>query len=126
MGTKRFDIETQVVRVCEGGRSTCVPAVDKGCRTTTFLRNWRFMYYNRKYQLDQYAAMAAVEGTVPGGRCLPWKRLSKRAAKYTASAAKRAGSAVAGILKGTLARLTQVSVSSQKRKRVSWAPRNGL
>ena len=103
MGTKRFNIEAQVVRVCKGGRSAYMCAVDKGGRTTTFLRNRRFNDYNRKPQLDQEATMAAVEGTVPGGRCLPWKRLSKKAAKYTASAAKRAGSAVAGILKGTLA-----------------------
>ena len=63
MDIKRFNIKAQVVRVCEGGRSAFVCAVDKGGRTTMFLRNRRFMDYDRKHQLEQEVAMAAVEGT---------------------------------------------------------------
>ena len=117
MDTKLFDIKGQVVRVCEGGRSAYVRALDKGGRTTTFLRNRRFMDYNPKFQTDRDVAMAAVEGTVGGGRSLPWKRLCRRASGYAGSAVRRAGSTVAGILKGTLARLTQASAPSQPRVR---------
>jgi hypothetical protein len=124
MDTKRFDIKAQVVRVCEGGRSAYVRAVDKGGRSTTFLRNRRFMDYDRQHQLEEEAAMAAVEGTVAGGRCLPWKRLSRRAAGCAAAAARRTCAAATGILKGTLARLTQPA-TGRKHKRVSWGPTVG-
>ena len=79
MATKCFDIEAHVVWVCEGGRSAYVHSMDKGGRTTTFLCNMGFMDYDRNYQADQEAAMAAVEETVSGERL--WKRLSRRATK---------------------------------------------
>lgn len=126
MDTKRFDIKAQVVRVCEGGRSAYVRAVDKGGRSTTFLRNRRFMDYDRDHRMDEEAAMAAVEGAVAGGCCLPWRRLSGGAARYAAAAARRASGAITSILKGTLARLTQASAAGHKRKRVSWGPTVGL
>ena len=73
MVTKLFDIEAQVIRVCEGGRSANVCALDKGARTTTFLRNRRFMDYDPKFKEDRDFAMAAVQGMVGGGHCLSWK-----------------------------------------------------
>ena len=85
-----------MVRVCEGGRSAYVRALDKGGRTTTILRNRRFMDYDPKFQTDRDVAMAAVEGTVGGGRSLPWKRLCRRASGYAGSAVRRAGSTVSG------------------------------
>ena len=129
MATKLFDIEAQVVRVCEGGRSAYVRALDKGGRTTTFLRNRRFMDYDPKFQVDRDVAMTVVEGAICGGRCIPWKRLCKRVSGYAGSAVRRTGSTVSGILKGTLSRLIQFSSSATslpRRKAVSWAPSVGV
>ena len=61
MDTKLFDIKGQVVRVCEGGRSAYVCALDKGRRPATFLRNRGFMDYNPEFEKDREVAMAAKE-----------------------------------------------------------------
>ena len=117
-----------MVRACEGGHSAYVGALDKGGRTTTFLRNRRFMDYNPKFQVDRDVAMTVVEGAVGGGRCLPWKPLCNRVSGYAGSAVRRTGSMVSGILKGTLSRLTQFSSSETslpRSKALSWAPSVG-
>ena len=49
--TKLFDIEAEVVRVCEGGRSAYVQERDKGGKVTTFLINRCFMVVDPKYKL---------------------------------------------------------------------------
>ena len=128
MVTKLFDIEAQVIRVCEGGRSATVCALDKGARTTTFLRNRRFMDYDPKFKEDRDFAMAAVQGMVGGGHCLLWKQIYKRVSGYAGSAVRRTGRAVSGILKGMLSKLTHSSSSTAtlpRRKAVSWAPSVG-
>ena len=103
--TKLFNIEAQVIRVCEGGRSAYVQGKDKGGKVTTFLRNRRFMVVDPKYRVEDEAdyAMAAGEGKIAGDCCLPVKRLSRKAR----AALKGTKTAVSGILKGTLALLSR-------------------
>ena len=111
--TKLFDIEAQVIRVCEGGRSAYVQGRDRGGRVVTFLRNIRFMNYDLKFRVDGEAAMATVEVEIGSDSCLPLRQLSRKAR----SAFKRTRSSVSSILKGSLALLTR----ALRRKAVSWA-----
>ena len=119
--TKLFNIEAQVIRVCEGGRSAYVQGKDKEGKVTTFLRNRRFMVVDPKYRVEDEAddAMATGEGKIAGDSCLPVKRLSRKAR----AALKRTKAAASGILKGTLALLSRTPVPTareQRRKAVSW------
>ena len=119
--TKLFDIEAQVIRVCEGGRSAYVQAKNRGGRVETFLRNRRFMNMDPKYVVDDEAAMATAEVEIGGDSCLPLKQLSGKAG----SAFMRTKTSVSSILKGLLALLTRAqgpSALSPRRKAVKWAP----
>ena len=69
--TKLFNIEAQVVRVCEGGRSAYVQRNNRGGWVETFLRNRRFMNVDPKYMVDGEAAMATVEVEIGSDSCLP-------------------------------------------------------
>ena len=126
--TKLFNIEGQVVRVCEGGRSAYIRARNKGSRTTTFLRNRRFMDYDPRFRADRDVAMATVEGAVGSKNCLPLRHFCRK----TGSAAKRARGAVSSILKGTLSKLSMrirtpgPAAGLPKRKTVSWAQSVGI
>ena len=105
--SKLFNIEAQVMRVCEGGRSAYLQGRDKGGKLTTFLRNRRFMVLDPKHRVEDEAepewAMATREGQIAGDSCLPVKLLSRKAQ----AAFARTKSSVSGILKGSLALLTR-------------------
>ena len=81
--TKLFDIDAQVIRICEGGRSAYVQGKDKGGKVTFFLRNRRFIVVDPKYRVEVEAedecAMATGEVEIAGDSCLLVKRLSRNA-----------------------------------------------
>ena len=66
--SKLFNIEAQVMRVCEGGRSAYLQGRDKGGKLTIFLRNRRFMVLDPKHRVEDEAepewAMATREGQI--------------------------------------------------------------
>ena len=119
--TKLFDIEAQVIRVGEGGRSAYVQGRYRGGRLSTFLRNRRFMIIDPKFRVDDEAkeAMATAEVKIGSDNCLPLKQLSRKAK----SAFKRTKTSVSSILKGSLSLLTRSqrpTAEKPRRKTVSW------
>ena len=105
--SKLFNIEAQVKRVCEGGRSAYVQGKDKGGKLITYLRNRRFMVLDPKYRVEEEdvseSSMVTREAQISGDSCLPAKLLSRKAQ----AAFARTKSSVSGILKGSLALLSR-------------------
>ena len=98
--SKLFNIEAQVMRVCEGGRSAYLQGRNKGGKLTTFLRNRRFMLVDPKHKVEVKAvpeewAMVTRENQIAADCCLPAKLFARKGqAAFT-----RTKSSVSGILK---------------------------
>ena len=114
-GTKRFDKKAQVVHVCEGGRSAYVRMRDEGGKEGVFLRNRRFMDYDREMMAEEEVAMAAVEGTVPRGPYGRGMKAGVKVAKYLRSALRGASRT----LGGALVKLAKLAAGA--RRKVTWA-----
>jgi hypothetical protein len=128
--TKLFDIEAQIKRVCEGGRSAYVQGKDRGGKMITYLRNRRFMVLDPKYRVEEEdvpeSSMVTREAEIAGDSCLPAKLLSRKAQ----AAFSRTKSSVSGILKGSLALLSRAPSERPtarwpgklRRRTVTWSP----
>ena len=116
--TKLFDIEAVVVRVCEGGRSAYVQAEDRGGRTTTFLRNRRFMIKDPAHNVEVAAeAELAMVTKISEDKGMPFKQLSGKARE----ALLRTKACFTGILKSTPSLLSSpTAVVSTRRKPRAW------
>ena len=78
--TKLFEIEAQVIIVCESGSSAYVQGLDRKGRVETSLRNSRFMIVDPKFRVpDGEEAMATGEAGDKGDSCLPLKQLARKA-----------------------------------------------
>ena len=112
--TKLFDIEAVVVRVCEGGRSAYVQAEDRGGRTTTFLRNRRFMIKDPAHNVEVAAeAELAMVTKIIEDKGMPIKQLSGKARE----ALLRTKASSTGILKSTPSLLSSPTVEVSTRRK---------
>ena len=129
--TKLFDVEAQIKRVCEGGRSAYVQGKDRGGKMITYLRNRRFMVLNPKYKLVEEedvpeSSMVTGEAEIAEDSCIPARLLSRKAH----AAFSRTKSSVSGILKGSLALLSRAPSERPtarwpgklRRRTVTWGP----
>ena len=74
--SKLFNIEAQVMRVCEGGRSAYLQGRNKGGKLITILRNRRFMLVDPKHKVEVEAgpeewAMVTRENQIAADCCFP-------------------------------------------------------
>ena len=128
--SKLFNIEAQVMRVCEGGRSAYVQGKDKGGKLITYLRNRRFMVLDPKYRVEEEAvpesSMVTREAQITGDSCLTAKLFTRKAQ----AAFSRTKSSVSGILKGSLTLLSRAPSERPtarwpgrlRRRAVTWSP----